>query len=675
MAQSQWEARLMSTARSIAALEQEDFGVQHLYRTMDELIPGPAYTDKMSVAEKLNALVERAAVYISFDRFLVKNGAAGNADVESPIKRIDCFDAHIRDILRPCTSDREKRDALLRFYSRVNGLFLAREVLNKDFTFAAHQELFNFFVQKDPFRTLEDLDPIFKSRLCLMPRGAYKSSSNAIDVTQWVICYPNVRGMILTATLSLAKSFISEIKNFFVADNPEDPESFTPFQSLFAPENFLIRDLGKESEMICPARNSGDQRKKEPTLRAGSVGGSKTGTHLTLLILDDACDETNSETPELCAKIKRKIGMAQKLIDPGGYFASFATPYNPADFNNQLRTDGDDVLRLIRPARVLKVFQDGSTAVQNGRSPNELRMSDYSLLFSYDKNGRPKLTYKQLQKNQQEDPENFPSQYLLDAHGYKPIVFADEVVQRAIISTDQMPVQMKPLRKFILCDLASTQEWYSDFTCLSTVAIDEQERAYVVDLVRGKYGTRDVCYQIALANHTHKPLRIVIENARGADNLEDSIRRAAADMGDFNIPLEFVPVDNKKDAKQTRIRRLQALLEERRLFFLSGLEYLEDLISELKAFPAGRHDDIIDSIAYISHVLSQKRGGPTDQYSEQLARMVLQNKEFEEMIFAGPEAYIDVPIQPLPDTGGEGTGDNAGGEPLFDPFGVPSFRR
>lgn len=687
---------LYALGEEIAAEAGERFGTEHLAQAMDRILPGAAYSDGRlhgtfeaqdadSLNAKLQKLFERASAYLQYDRLLVEKGYQGNREIDAAIQRISAWDANVGIIKESyqngsLTKD-EHRSAILSLLCKTNGMFLGREVLNRDFTFYTHGPMFDFFVQKNPSLSVAQQDPQHKIRLLEMPRGSFKSVGDGIDCVQWIITIPDIRIMFLTASLGLAKEFVGEIKNYFtisdeVKTNPENVD-MTPFQFLFGADlrferpkrmgqfqrlNFLIPEgkEGKETEFICPARTRGDQAKKEVTIWAGSVGAGKVGKHCDVMKPDDAIDEKNTDTPKLIAKTKKRIGMASKLVDPGGYKDNIGTPYAPTDYYNHIRLNVADTLVLIRPAKWLKRDANGATAIERGVSEKDLREQDWSLLFPVDKYGVEKLSYRQLQAFQEEDPEGFPSQYMLDPHGYKKVSFPEELLQQQIITTAQMPEEK--MACYILWDLADTQTDQSDYSVGTVLMVDRENRGYVVEIFRDRYTYDELCRVIAKSNHDYKPLQIVVENARGAEKLKGSMIQAARDLGDKTIPLNFVKVTNVKAAKAIRIGKLQPRLRDRRLFFLNTISCLEDLIVEFRDFGSAAHDDIPDSIGLCENVLPDVRMAPVDPDAERRAQQILNEKMFFERMYEGPEQYIETPIDPLPE-------DNSGNnDDLWDPF-------
>jgi len=671
-----WADDVMKCARNYAQRENEAFGSKHVWWAMDRLIPGNCYGDNDSLDEKLIALENRAAVYLGYDRLIVRLGQAGNSEVDASVKRLAIYDAQVPEIKKHTKNEEERLLAFLSLLCRTNSLFLGRETLSKDFTWSCHSPIFDFFVIKDAHLSIAKQDSR-KNRLLMMGRGSFKSSCNIVDCLSWVLAVPSIRIVILTATVQLAKSFVQEVRSFFRVDDVENITS--PFQAIFASDirfertnsdgthpraNFLISEVGKENEMICPARATGDAlRRKEPTILASSIGTARSGIHCDCLKGDDVISEVNSETVALTEKVIRKIGMISKLCDPGSFRDFIGTSYTPEDFYAKVRSNPEDFVLLIKPAQELRVDPNGMTAIQRGKPVSELEAVDWTVTFAFDKCGREKLSWKFLQASKRDDPLNYNSQYLLDPRGARLATFSDWLIQERMIPRELMRQQATPYARYLLADLAYTAEDYSDFSVIAFLEVDSLDCGYVTELVRGKFIPSDIVYQLAEMNHRLAPQRILIEDSKGCSHLRGELERAAKDLGD-QISLEFIPVDNRKGSKSLRISRLEPRLQNRRLFFLNTLNHREELISEFVNYPA-KNDDIPDCLALCEHVLGDARPAPADSYAQAQAERILQAKESYEKYFGNPEAYIDMPLDPLP---GTEDGGGTGGADLWDPF-------
>jgi predicted phage terminase large subunit-like protein len=652
-----WTTRsLYEDANTLASRAREPLAVSHFWAVADRDLAGAAPKTK-------EGLIERAKNYVKLDRCMATapGGPGSNPAVDAAIRRMMVFDANVERIGALPTQEQQV-DELLMLMCRTNLMFLGREIFNRDFVFETHEPVCDFFVQKDMSRKFYELDE-FKERLLLYPRGSFKSTIDIVDCVQWFINYPDIRILILTAEVGLATEFIGELKNyFFVA--PSAP--LTIFQQLFPEWTLNVKTIGAEDQFFCPRRVTGDEAKRDPSAWASSILSNLPGRHCDLMKCDDVVNDKNSETPQLVAKVNKKVNYAASLIDPGGHKDFLGTPYAVADLyakTEEKALPGE--LKLLKmPARWLLPTSQFKEEVDCGPA-------DYKLLFELDKNGREKLTHKFLDKKKRTDLPVYLSQYMLSASGIKKVKFTLELLMRQTISMDQIPHQ---LRYYILWDFAYAANSDNDYSVGAVVGLDIENRAFVVEIFRDRYTDNDLAQEIVNSYMKYRPRMVCIENSNGAQFLEQTIRRYADEAGISYIPLDFFKVDNTPNAKASRVGVLQPALVRGELFFSNLIECLEDLYKEFKDFGSMIHNDIPDAISHYTRILplrTEVSDSPQTRARAAAFAKALRDKAFYEMIFGRDDDAPPVVEEPIvPESG---TGDTAD-EELWDPYGIPRLK-
>ena len=126
-----------------------------------------------------------------------------------------------------------------------------------------------------------------------------------------------------------------------------------------------------------------------------------------------------------------------------------------------------------------------------------------------------------------------------------------------------------------------------------------KEGWYVLDIPHGRWDVRETSIQFLRACQKHKPIACGIEKGMQRQAvmpyLSDQMRR----LGVFINPMELT---HGGQAKASRIAwALQGRLEHGRIFFVEG-EYLSAIKEQIYDFPNGRHDDMLDALAYIDQI-------------------------------------------------------------------------
>lgn len=498
----------------------------------------------------------------------------------------------------------------LRFRCQTDGFWLAKEVLGYRYFSECHEELFSapgkdgFFALKNPsaksFKDFADSDTDLHDRLLFLSRGGFKSTADICDCLQWIICFPNIRINIMTATVPLAEEFTGLIKGHFTLTETGEPRVFTEgdlegklrlIQVLF-PEHCAVK-MTKEAEWITPARTSLDVA--GPTIRATSLDKNTTGTHCDTLKIDDGTNPDNTANVTQIASVNRKISMARKLVEPYGYKDRIGTPYNLGDNLTATVKDEETRLRNGHPPLV-KVLMHPVGVVKPGfedLTPDLLQDHMIDLWFPQ------RLTldvlkkeYAEAQKTNQVD--TFYSQYFLDLNKSFETKFRRELMIARTV--DVLPQQGVTFQAW---DLAYSEKRNAKYT-VGMCGLFTMSGIYVIDMVRGRFSEYELPQVMAAFAAKWKPRRVAVEDSMGARWLNAEIRREQEKLR-IHIPFEFVSIGkgSSQNSKEVRAKPAARLLGDGRLYFWKAMSGLEEFYNELEAFPKGTYTDIVCSLSLL----------------------------------------------------------------------------
>jgi predicted phage terminase large subunit-like protein len=150
---------------------------------------------------------------------------------------------------------------------------------------------------------------------------------------------------------------------------------------------------------------------------------------------------------------------------------------------------------------------------------------------------------------------------------------------------------------YIFIDPAISQQQNADFTGIAVVSTDPDGIWYIRRAKRYKLTPTEVINLIFDLYDEFKPMCIGIEDVAFQKALlyfssEEMTRRAKY------LPIVGIKPSTER-TKETRILGLVPRFEFGRVFI--GPE-CSDLLQELKSFPRGAHDDVIDALAYIEQI-------------------------------------------------------------------------
>ena len=488
------------------------------------------------------------------------------------------------------------------------------------------------FPQKDPSKPINKQSSV-KTSLLLWPRGGAKSTFDHVDTVQWILCFPQIRILYLTAEKSLAEGFISETKGHFYFK--EDPT----WMNIFFPE-FCVEEgrSGAMNEFTCPVYAAKKTGRKEPTVYASSVGKSKAGWRYEVIKADDAVSDTNSETTLLCGKVSNHLFLAEKLLTLGGNVIFYiGTRYADEDHYGVLldKNVGDITTTTGRGwefhenkttntniliGRALQIKQEARDRLEREGKPityHEAGEDGCILLLPH------LMSFSWCMGDFIKDEKSFEGQRNQNPRNASRVGFDRAALLRATIPFSQLPRE-GPCSQ--VWDLASSQRKGSDFTVGTSVIWGEeslldvdgkrtdrkQTIAYVRRIVRDRMLPHQIVQNVIKLAREEHPFIVAIENAQGATYLKDSLEQAAIRTGDpYLIDLirniDWFTPDQQKEAKYHRMGSLHPWISEGRFKFANycmecnppPLNKIDIVYGEFeKCMFDHHHDDIPDNLGY-----------------------------------------------------------------------------
>jgi phage terminase large subunit-like protein len=513
-----------------------------------------------------------------------------------------------------------------------------KPVSQNEITRETHQEVCDFFVKKDKKKSVRDQDAI-KNRLLLFPRNGLKTTCDIVDIVQWIMNFPDIRILVLTATPPLANGIVSEVKGHFLIR--ED----LSWMNLFFPE-FCLDEKDREAEgwFTCPVWRAKKIDRREPTVMAASVEETLAGFHFEVAKADDTVSPENTGSPQMCLKITNKLTLHNKMLMRWGYWDKIGTRYQehddygvdlerlakrgikPTTLRPGLEYAEDEKTRtkiLIGRAVVKKKEVEQRLAAEKreisyenaGESgcyvllPRLISFEDF--LIAYDKNALD--TEGQL--NQDPDPP------------LESTDFTHQMMVDAIVSRDDDIPRIGPVS--IVWDFAFSKEdgdTDRDYSTATVVLWTQEGIGYVIDFIQQRFNPTELADAVAESIRDWSPAQIGIEDAAGSCLLKPQILQSALRLAKENRNpkiyaiaqgIRWFKVDNQKGAKNTRIRALHTPIKIGQLKFARYVPNLEVLQKEFERWPRSKRNDGADSLAH--------QMGPTTGFRPQMQMAAYNN--------------------------------------------------
>jgi len=415
---------------------------------------------------------------------------------------------------------------------------------------------------------------IYKSKMVLWPRGAFKSSVFDIAYSAWLIAKnPNIRILVCSETAKQAKEFVEKTKE--IIDSEWYRERFGIHRSKKWRQGSFVSALRTRSEI------------KEPTLQATGVGEVRTGMHWDFVIMDDVCSQENTKTPESVEGLWFWFGETLAQLDPGCRLLVIGTLHHYADIYCRIQKDPE-----------MRVLFEFSIHAWSDPISEEPKVDRGEKLFFPGRLTRKFIAFQQAFM----PPRLFACFYLNRPQAGSQQLFKPEYFH--VINEEDIP---DAVWTYIFTDFAFIAEekkkGKTDRTCFWIVSLDVNRYAYVRDFYVGRWKPSDsVRIACDLWNrYQHLNLKgLVLEDTTHNELLRsvfEEVRRQT-----FIRP-RIIPIAGRsQEIKDYRIESVEPKFRRGEVYFSADLkaQYVrkwKPLIDEMTEWPFSKHDDIPDAIS------------------------------------------------------------------------------
>lgn len=170
---------------------------------------------------------------------------------------------------------------------------------------------------------------------------------------------------------------------------------------------------------------------------------------------------------------------------------------------------------------------------------------------------------------------------------------------------DQFKRAMLPSRKTSYVhqawDFAISTKQQNDWTVGSCGLQDEDDMLHIAEVVRFKSGDAFMIVDsiLGLAKRWYHPsLRIGVEDGQIWRSIESLLKKRMKELSFYPSIVVLKPITDK----QARASTLQGRMQQGMVSFNIGADWYDTVRNEMLRFPAGIHDDCVDSLAWLAQV-------------------------------------------------------------------------
>jgi hypothetical protein len=475
--------------------------------------------------------------------------------------------------------------------AKRDDFFLANEVLGYDFVPEVHAELFACFPRYDAEKSWVEQSEQ-KDYMVLWSRGHYKTTAVVVQAIKIILNFPNIRILLMQGSVQVTQTLLAQISSHFSgqAFGSRLQELFPEFCGVQQEGEWnLNKSVRKQTanRMTTPARTA--LQLAQATITVASPKSVKTGQHYDIGFFDDLVNESNYQNPKLLIKVQENFTLGQSLIDPGNYRFVTGTRYAFGDLYEQIvRWQEKDHKWLID---IRDCWTDASKNL-----PDEAKEPRFPQFRK--KNGElGGFTRELLLQMQRDDTATFACQYL-----NKPVHTSKQPFNKEMLYGACVPAKDSPWlsQSLMMLDLASSDAPKADDSVITVGQMDALGKMYVTGIRGDQWVPFDFALNVIDMALRHRPAKIVMEKTASAVYFSDYLQMLARQKG-VVLPIDFVKVDTRADAKNMRVTGFAGVVKSGRTKFLMGLPGFDKLVEQACEFPKGRygHDDYIDCVALL----------------------------------------------------------------------------
>jgi len=174
--------------------------------------------------------------------------------------------------------------------------------------------------------------------------------------------------------------------------------------------------------------------------------------------------------------------------------------------------------------------------------------------------------------------------------------------------------KQKKLNYYITADLAISESETADYSVFIVGGMDENRILHIKEVIRDRLDGREIVDTILSLENLYKPEAFGIEEMQVSKAIGPFLREEMVSTGIFP---NLVKLKHGGKDKIARARSIQARLRAGGIRFNKAGDWYQDFEEECCTFPRSKHDDQVDSFAYLGMLLDTMIEAPTKEEVEE----------------------------------------------------------
>lgn len=161
---------------------------------------------------------------------------------------------------------------------------------------------------------------------------------------------------------------------------------------------------------------------------------------------------------------------------------------------------------------------------------------------------------------------------------------------------------------YVTADLAISQAERADYSVFMVAGVDENKIIHIKQVIRERLDGRDIVDTLLALQRLYDPVAVGIEDMQVSKSIGPFLRES---MIASNTYITLYPMKHGGKDKLTRGRSIQARMRAKGVKFDKDADWYQTFEDELMRFPRDKHDDQVDTFAYLGLMLDKLIEAPT----------------------------------------------------------------
>ena len=163
---------------------------------------------------------------------------------------------------------------------------------------------------------------------------------------------------------------------------------------------------------------------------------------------------------------------------------------------------------------------------------------------------------------------------------------------------------------YVTADLAISQAERADYSVFMVAGVDENKMIHIKQVIRERLDGREIVDTLLALQRLYEPVAVGIEDMQVSKSIGPFLRE---EMIARNTFITLYPMKHGGKDKLTRSRSIQARMRSKGVKFDKEADWYQTFEDELMRFPRDKHDDQVDTFAYLGLMLDKLIEAPTQQ--------------------------------------------------------------